>query len=102
MSSVGQDEEPFLLHNVDVISSIDLRAMIRFHRESQSLATLAVQDRQTSRCLLFDSTGELCGRQGAEGLPAMLVRAADQVQALGFCGVHADHPRLLTAMPGRR
>ena len=46
--------EPFLLHNVDVLSTIDLRRMVEFHRENQALATLAVQDRKTSRYLLFD------------------------------------------------
>lgn len=97
----GREQEPFLLHNVDVISSIDLDGMARFHRENQALATLAVQNRQTSRCLLFDQSGELSGRQRAEGLPAMLVRAADQLQALGFCGVHVISSRLLTAMKGK-
>src|SRR5438045_3084247 len=34
-------DEPFILHNVDVISTIDLHRMIQFHRERQALATLA-------------------------------------------------------------
>src|ERR1700674_1568605 len=46
--------EPFILHNVDVISTIDLQRMAQFHTEHQALATLAVQDRKTSRYLLFD------------------------------------------------
>src|SRR6184192_2660125 len=37
--------EPFLLHNVDVISNIDLRRMLQFHSEHSALATLAVQSR---------------------------------------------------------
>src|ERR1039457_5381567 len=45
--------EPFFLHNVDVLSSIDLGQMLRFHSEQRALATLAVQQRQTSRYLLF-------------------------------------------------
>ncbi len=39
------DEAPFILHNVDVISSIDLRRMVEFHTQNQALATLAVQQR---------------------------------------------------------
>ena len=38
-------DEPFLLHNVDVISNIDLNAMLQFHKEHHALATLAVQSR---------------------------------------------------------
>ena len=55
--------EPFILHNVDVISTIDLARMVQFHRESRALATLAVQDRETSRYLLFDERMNLCGRR---------------------------------------
>jgi mannose-1-phosphate guanylyltransferase len=56
-------DEPFLLHNVDVISTIDLRAMLQFHTENHALATLAVQSRETSRKLLFNNDLQLVGRQ---------------------------------------
>src|SRR5438876_4608329 len=56
-------DEPFILHNVDVLSTIDLRQVLRVHREQNALATLAVQDRRTSRYLLFDECSELCGRR---------------------------------------
>ena len=54
-------DEPFILYNVDVLSSIDLEVMARFHKESHALVTLAVQARDTSRCLLFDEQDQLCG-----------------------------------------
>ncbi len=47
-------QEPFILHNVDVLSAIDLGRMVRFHTEQAALATLAVQERASSRQLLFD------------------------------------------------
>ena len=40
--------EPFLLHNVDVLSTIDFSRMVQFHREQDALATLAVHDRPSS------------------------------------------------------
>src|SRR5467141_1020752 len=61
-------DEPFLLHNVDVISTIDLSRMLQFHSESHALATLAVQDRGTSRYLLFNDHLQLCGRRAGPGL----------------------------------
>ena len=48
---------PFLLHNVDVITDVDLRAMLRAHEEAGALATLAVQDRPARRFLRFDDAG---------------------------------------------
>jgi len=59
-------DEPFLLHNVDVISSIDIGRMIQFHLENYALATLAVQERETSRYLLFDRQLQLCGRRSSD------------------------------------
>jgi mannose-1-phosphate guanylyltransferase len=59
----SQIHEPFLLHNVDVISNIDLRRMLQFHTENQALATLAVQNRETSRPLLFNDHHQLRGRR---------------------------------------
>ncbi|MGA7696304.1 MAG: nucleotidyltransferase family protein [Candidatus Sulfotelmatobacter sp.] len=95
--SAGRDE-PFILHNVDVISTIDLARMVQFHQEHQSLATLAVQERETSRYLLFDEQGQLGGRRaGRDGVPE-LVRDCQPMQALGFSGVHVISPRLLSMM----
>ena len=68
-------EEPFVLHNVDVISTIDLRRMLEFHKEKQALATLAVQHRESSRQLLFDADFRLCGRRVAPDQAAELVRS---------------------------
>lgn len=91
-------EQPFILHNVDVISTIDLQRMLQLHTESQALATLAVQDRQTSRYLLFDKRLQLCGRRSLRDQKTELVRASQPVQALAFCGIHIISPRLFVVM----
>jgi len=91
-------EEPFILHNVDVLSTIDLHRMAQFHAERQALATLAVRHRETFRYLLFDDQLQLCGRRfGREGKDEC-VRSSPQVQALAFSGIHVISPRLLTLM----
>ena len=91
-------EEPFIVHNVDVISTIDLRRMAQFHSENQALATLAVQDRETSRYLLFDGRQQLCGRRSGRGQKTELVRSSQQVQALAFSGIHVISPRMFAMM----
>ena len=92
------EDEPFILHNVDVISTIDLGRMVQFHKERQALATLAVQERKTSRYLLFDEQGRLCGRRAGRDGALELVRSCQQIQALAFSGVHIISPRLLSMM----
>ncbi len=91
-------DEPFILHNVDVISTIDVQRMIRFHREHRALATLAVQERETSRYLLFNEQGELRGRGAGRDREPDLARPAAQVQALAFSGVHIISPRIFPQM----
>jgi NDP-sugar pyrophosphorylase family protein len=89
------DKEPFLVHNVDVLSNIDLARMVAFHQQQQALVTLAVQDRPTSRYLLFDSDGHLCGRRAGQDGPLGLVRPARHVDAFAFAGIHVISPPLL-------
>src|SRR5262249_7141632 len=81
------DDQPFFLHNVDVISNIDLHKLLQFHTAHQALATLAVQDRTSSRYLIFDHELRLRGRQTARDA---------QLPSLAFCGVHVISPRLLS------
>jgi NDP-sugar pyrophosphorylase family protein len=81
------DSEPFVVHNVDVISTTNLRRMVHFHEQNQVLASLAVQDRKTSRPLLFDRQGQFRSRPEGE-VPAGMV-------PLAFCGIHVISPRFL-------
>jgi NDP-sugar pyrophosphorylase family protein len=94
----GSSEEPFILHNVDVLSTIDLRRMIHDHLEHGALATLAVQKRKTSRYLLFDRSQSLCGRRSGEDGNPELVRDAAKFEAFAFSGIHVISPRLLSKL----
>ncbi len=91
-------EEPFILHNVDVLSTIDLRRMVQFHAERKALATLAVQDRETARYLLFDEQLRLCGSSDGTDRKIELVRPSPQAQALAFSGIHVISPRIFSVM----
>lgn len=90
----NETSEPFILHNVDVISNIDLGLMIRHHEQRQALASLAVQRRETSRYLLFGESSELCGRKPAQG-QAEIVRESFGVEELAFSGIHVISPGFL-------
>jgi NDP-sugar pyrophosphorylase family protein len=91
-------QEPFLVHNVDVLSTIDLRRMMQFHVEKKALATLAVQEREASRYLLFDTDGQLCGRRAGHDREAEWARPAAEAQPLGFCGIQILSPRIFAQM----
>ena len=104
-------QQPFLLHNVDVISDIDFRRMLEFHNERRALATLAVQSRASSRLLLFNENLQLVGRYRSAEKAAISSEAknpglatapanSDQIPPppLAFSGIHIISPRLLPAL----
>jgi NDP-sugar pyrophosphorylase family protein len=98
LDNSSDGEKPFILHNVDVISTIDFQRMMQFHVEHRALATLAVRDRVTSRYLLFDEQLQLCGRRSGRDERDEIVHPSRSAQALAFCGIHIISPRLFALM----
>ncbi|HZS25791.1 MAG TPA: sugar phosphate nucleotidyltransferase [Candidatus Angelobacter sp.] len=95
-----EDSRPasFILHNVDVISTIDLGLMLESHQQNKAMATLAVQQRETSRYLLFDEQMQLCGRRIIKEQKTEMVKPVEQPKELAFTGIHIISPRLLEMM----
>lgn len=89
-------EEPFFLHNVDIITDVDLPAMLSAHSAGGALATLAVSGRETTRLLRFDDQG-LQGRVDArtgtvEEVRPLVGAATDRA----FAGIHVVSPEIFT------
>jgi len=83
-----RDEDFFILMGVDVLTGLDLGAMIRYHSEHNPLVTLAVKERETSRSLLFDKNMFLVGwRDNANGTTRG-INAGKAEFALGFSTIH--------------
>jgi len=89
------DGRPFLVHNVDVVSNIDLGEMFRHHLGSSALATLAVSRRETSRYFLFDGSLRLRGwkniKTGEEKIPYPV---NETLRPLAFGGIHVISPEI--------
>lgn len=93
------EARPFFVHNVDVVSNIDLQKMYRYHQASAALATLAVKSRPTKRYLLFDEELVLCGRKPLAANQSSVVRQPrGQLKELAFGGIHVISPALLGMM----
>jgi NDP-sugar pyrophosphorylase family protein len=86
------DGNPFLLRNVDVISNLDLDAMMSFHLKSGSLATLAVKNRITSRYLLFDKSMRLCGWMNDKNGERICLNEQEETAKAAFSGIHVLDP----------
>jgi NDP-sugar pyrophosphorylase family protein len=93
-SANATKDEPFILHNVDVISTIDLQRMVEAHKKHKALATLAVQERKTSRYLLFSDQLQLCGRRLVKEEKTEIVCSSENMTELAFAGIHVISPRV--------
>lgn len=94
-------DEPFLVHNVDIFSNVDLQELYRRHTESGALATLLVSDRKTSRYLLFDKENKLCGwknRDTGEVKSYYPYFDPEQYTAYAFSGIHVISPEIFRWM----
>src|ERR1700730_14869480 len=91
-------DEPFILHNVDVISTIDFAKMVQAHKTNQALATLAVQKRESSRQLLFEEHLQLCGRRAGRDREPEIARSSLRLEPLAFSGVHVISLRFLSTL----
>jgi len=92
-------EEPFLVHNVDVLTDLDLRGLADAHSASGALVTLAVKRRKSSRHLLFDRAGRLGGwRSDVTGETRTVRPMEGPVTPLPFMGVYVMSPAVLRKM----
>lgn len=94
-------DEPFVLYNGDIITDLDLTAMNRAHRTDDRLVTLAVNHRETPRCLLFDDDGLYgwANLSTGESKTSRPVRGEDH--AIPFAGVHVLSPKILELISER-
>jgi NDP-sugar pyrophosphorylase family protein len=98
LEDAASRDESFIVHNVDVISTIDLVKMVEAHEANDALATLAVQKRDSGRQLLFDEHLQLCGRRAGRDREAEIVRPVPRLEPLAFSGIHVISPSLLPMM----
>jgi NDP-sugar pyrophosphorylase family protein len=96
-----ENDEPFLVHNVDIVSNVDLKALYDHHVETNPLATLLVSKRNTSRYLLFDKDNKLCAwhnRDTGEIKSFFPNFDPQKYTEYAFGGIHIISPRLFEWM----
>ncbi len=95
-------EEPILIHNVDIVSNINLQDFIDSFNKNEIPAILAVQNRKSSRKLLFNTNGILCGWKNIKTGEIKISRDADKFNELSFSGIQIIHPNLFQYFPEKR
>ena len=93
--------EPFLVHNADILSNVDLKSMYDYHLTNGNDATLLVSSRKTVRYLLLDDTNRLRGWVNKETLqtkPEGFIYQPEVQKEYAFGGIHIISPTLFKYM----
>ena len=89
-------EEPFVMHNVDIISDVDLQDMYQAHLRQDALATIAVSRRKTQRYFLWDDN-RLCGWQNLQTQQIIeCYPPQHEPEQLAFSCIHIINPRIFS------
>ena len=95
-SSLLINNGPILVHNVDIVSNIDLEWLYKSHIESNSLASLACMERKSSRDFLINAQHELCGWRNNSTKELKISRETENfLKPIAFTGIHVINPEFL-------
>lgn len=87
----GNNDEPILICNVDILSNIDLPTLLQAYNPEE-MGVVVVSPRDTQRYLLFDETNRLCGWTNiatGEVRPASLVSSLNILPPTGEADLQA-------------
>jgi NDP-sugar pyrophosphorylase family protein len=101
LSLLGTNK-PVLIQNVDIYSNINYNNMLSSHLKNKSVATLAVNNRESSRYLLFDKKNYLSGWGNSKTGEKIVTRESYDLEQYAFCGIHIVSPDILNLMPDKK
>lgn len=89
-----ENDEPFLIHNVDILSNAPLGPLMNEHKDSGAAATLLVSERESSRRLLFDDMMNLRGwhNLNTDEYKPRQITDRDLFDEFAFSGIHVMSP----------
>ncbi len=93
------DDSPVLVHNVDIISNLNLKEFYQYHISDDSIVSLCVSKRISSRYLLFNSNNILCGWQDVKKNEKIIIREEKNLNQLAFNGIHILNPQIIDLFP---
>lgn len=86
------DGQPFVLMNVDILTDMNLHDLVEYHQSHHALVTLAISDRKSSRCFLWNENHELCGWRNKQTGEERISREDSNLVEKSFSGIHIIDP----------
>ena len=95
------ENESFAIHNVDILSDLNLNKLFEFHQINKAFTTLVVQKRPTSRYLLFDEQNRLRGWENTRTGNRVAIKNNKTLKRLAFSGIHVTNTSIFNYMPAK-
>ncbi len=93
-SKLLQGTQPFITLNVDILTNLDLNKLLAFHLQHKPLVTVCVTDRKTSRYLLFDETGSMCGWKNTSTNEEKISIPKPGLKLMAYSGIAVFEPSI--------
>jgi NDP-sugar pyrophosphorylase family protein len=88
------DKKPFIVHNVDIISNIDLLKMYENHLKNEAMVSVAIRKRISSRYFLFNQQNELSGWKNIKTSESIITKSDKNLNERAFSGIHIINPEI--------
>lgn len=89
------DGKPFLVHNVDTLTDVNLMDFYTYHTQKKALASLLVRHRPGSRFFLFDEDHSLCGWENVLTHEKIITNnQPSQLEQIAFSCLHVIDPKI--------
>ncbi len=95
------DNQPFLVYNLEILSDLDLSVLYADHQNSGALATLVVRRRESTRFMLFNDNMQLCGWENLETGETRKVRSGRKLEKYAFSRIQVLDPLIFSMMTER-
>lgn len=80
--------EPFFIHNVDILSDVDLEAMLAAHKANGAIASVGIRKSQSDRYFMQNGAGQLCGWGNSTTGEQIISREGEDLEKISFTGIH--------------
>lgn len=96
------DDSPLLVHNVDIISNLNLKEFYQYHLSDDSIASLVVSKRISSRYLLINDENILCGWEDVKKNEKIIISEKNNLYQFAFNGIHILNPQIINQFPDEK
>ena len=96
-----EGDEPFVTVNADILTDLNIKRLLDYHKDYKPLVSFGVTNRKTSRYFLFDEYDRLCGwRNKKDGDEILAIAKAKLVERAYSCVVVFE-PAIFSLIPQR-